>query len=59
MIWYRYIIVLIVCIIYLYYAIREFLLDLRNDELNFITISLNVIFVILLVLLIRNCYMNL
>ena len=57
MIWY--IMVLIVCIIYLYYAIREFLLDLRNDELNFITISLNVIFVILLVLLIRNCYMNL
>lgn len=57
MIWY--IMVLIVCIIYLYYAIREFLLDLRNDELNFITISLNVIFVILLVLLIKYCYVNL
>ena len=57
MIWY--IMVLIACIIYLYYVIREFLLDLRNDELNFITISLNVIFVILLVLLIKYCYMNL
>ena len=57
MIWY--IMVLIACIIYLYYVIREFLLDLRNDELNFITISLNVIFVILLVLLIKYCYVNL
>lgn len=57
MIWY--IMVLIVCIIYLYYAIREFLINLRNDELNFITISLNIIFIISIVLLIRNCYMNL
>lgn len=57
MIWY--IMVLIVCIIYLYYAIREFLINLRNDELNFITISLNIIFVISIVLLIRTCYMNL
>lgn len=57
MIWY--IMVIIVCIIYLYYAIREFLLDLRNDESNFITIPLNVIFVILLVLLIKYCYVNL
>lgn len=57
MIWY--IMVLIVCIIYLYYAIREFLINLRNDELNFITISLNIIFVISIVLLIRTCYINL
>lgn len=57
MIWY--IMVLIVCIIYLYYAIREFLINLRNDELNFITIYLNIIFVISIVLLIRICYMNL
>ena len=57
MIWY--IMILIVCIIYLYYAIREFLINLRNDELNFITISLNIIFVISIVLLIRTCYMNL
>lgn len=57
MIWY--IMVLIVCIIYLYYAIREFLINLRNDELNFITISLNIIFVLSIVLLIRICYMNL
>lgn len=57
MIWY--IMVLIASIIYLYYVIREFLIDLRNDEINFITVFFNIIFVTLLVLLIRTCYMNL
>ena len=57
MIWY--IMGLIASIIYLYYVIREFLIDLRNDEINFITVFFNIIFVTLLVLLIRTCYMNL
>ena len=50
---------LIASIIYLYCVIMEFLIDLRNDEVNFITVFFNIIFVTLLVLLIRTCYMNL
>ena len=57
MIWY--IMVLIAGIIYLYYVIREFLIDLRNDEVDFITVSLNIIFVTLVILLIKVCYINL
>lgn len=57
MIWY--IIVLITSIIYLYYVIREFIIDLRNDEVNFLTVIFNIIFVTLMILLIRTCYMNL
>ena len=57
MIWY--IIILTTSIICLYYVIREFLTDLRNDEMNFITVSFNIIIVILLILLIRACYINL